>query len=219
MSAGRTRWNFHRLTERFARSLVLSAGVRAGDLVLDIGAGEGAVTEQLLRAGARVIAVELHPERARALRERFVRDPVVIVRAGAADLRLPRRPFRVVANPPFSVTTGLLRRLLAPGSRLISADLVVPAHVAARWTAGRAPSAARWSRLFVISVVTRLPAGAFRPPAPMETVVLRIERRGAGAGPNAGHGRCRKEVAASSRATLPEDATCGVALQRRGHLG
>ena len=56
--------------------------------------------------GARVIAVELHPERVAHLRRRFG-APVRVVRADASDLRLPRQPFRVVANPPFAVTTQL----------------------------------------------------------------------------------------------------------------
>ena len=34
---------------------------RPGELVLDLGAGEGALTAHLVRAGARVVAVELHP--------------------------------------------------------------------------------------------------------------------------------------------------------------
>ena len=82
--------------------VVADAGVRPGDLVLDIGAGTGAVTAPLVAAGARVIAVELHPERVAMLRERFAGDDVTVVRADVADLRLPRRPFRVVANPPFA---------------------------------------------------------------------------------------------------------------------
>ena len=165
--------------------MVRAAGIRRGDLVLDVGAGTGALTTHLVAAGARVVAVELHPVRARGLRDRFG-DSIVVVRADAADLRLPRRPFRVVANPPFGVTTALLRRLLGPGSRLVTADLVVPASAAARWAAGRGPGAGRWSASYGVRVVRRLPAGAFRPPAPLATAVLRIERHATGAAdPNA----------------------------------
>lgn len=186
MSAARTRWGFHRLTEPNARQLVRSAGVRPGELVLDIGAGDGAVTAALVRAGARVVAVELHPVRARGLRRRFAEAPVTVVQADGADLRLPRRPFRVVANPPFGITTALLRRLLDPGSRLVSADLVVPVPVAARWAAGRAPGARRWGWVFDARVVRRLPPDAFRPPPRAATAVLRLERhRLGGADPNA----------------------------------
>jgi 23S rRNA (adenine-N6)-dimethyltransferase len=175
--AGRVRWGFHRLTEPHARALVHAAGVARGDLVLDVGAGDGVLTAELLSAGARVLAFELHPARARALRERFRGSDVIVVEADAGDLRLPRRPYRVVANPPFSITTSLLRRLLAPGTRLVSADIVLPSQVAARWAAGRAPDAQRWGRRYDARVVGRLPPNAFVPPSPMAAVVLRIERR------------------------------------------
>ena len=100
------------------------AGLRPGDLVLDIGAGTGVVTAALVDAGARVIAIELHPGRAASLRRRFRGNDVTVVQADAADLRLPLRPYHDVANPPYLVTSPLLRRLLQPGSRLMTADLV-----------------------------------------------------------------------------------------------
>jgi 23S rRNA (adenine-N6)-dimethyltransferase len=156
---------------------VESARIQRGDLVLDIGAGAGAITRPLLESGARVIAFELHDGRARQLGERFAGASLKVVRVDAADLRLPGRPFRVVANPPFGVSTALLKRLLAPGSRLVSADLVLPLHVARRWASGRGPGNGRWSRTFDVEVAMRVPPAAFRPPPPMDVAVLRVRRR------------------------------------------
>jgi len=174
---GRTHWGWHQLASPAARRLVAAANIRPGDLVLDIGAGTGALTEPLVAAGARVIAVELHPRRAAALRSRFARPPVTVIQVDASDLRLPRRPFRVVANPPFGITTSIMRRLLSPGSRLTTADLVVPRHVARRWADARAPGFHRWSATFSARTVAEIPRSAFRPRPPGGIVVLRIERR------------------------------------------
>ena len=177
MSAeGPTRWGYHELSDPWAARLVNAATVRRGDLVVDVGAGTGAVTARLLQAGAQVIAVELHPDRARHLRQRFG-GTVVVVQVDAADLRLPRREFRVVANPPFAISVALLRRLLNPRSLMLSADLIVPAETAARWAAGRGRGAARWSGTYRAWIVDRFPARAFRPPSPVATAVLRLERR------------------------------------------
>ena len=178
MSEGpRARWGWHQLSDEWARRLVDDAKIRPGDLVIDIGAGGGALTEPLVDAGARVLAVELHPRRAALLRDRFADADVRVLQVDAADLRLPNRPFQVVANPPFSITTALLRLLLHPRSQLRRADLVVPRHVATRWAAGRGTDARRWSRRFTADQVARLPATAFTPPPPVHAAVLRLQRR------------------------------------------
>jgi 23S rRNA (adenine-N6)-dimethyltransferase len=143
---------------------VADAGVRPGDLVVDLGAGTGAVTRHLVERRAHVLAVELHPGRAGRLAERF--PDVTVVRAAIADFRWPRRPFTVVANPPFADVSVLVRRLL-DAERLVAAHLVVPVQVGQRW-AGKRPD--RVSH-------RRLPRSAFRPQAPVPTAVLHIGRR------------------------------------------
>lgn len=154
-----------------------AAGVEPGELVLDVGAGLGALTAPLVRAGARVVAVELHPGRADRLRRRFADAPVTVVRTDAADLRLPSRPFRVVSSPPYNVSTALLKRLLAPGSRLVSADLVLQRQVANRWIRGDAPGANRWFRHYDLSIGLRLPRKAFSPPPHVDSAVLLMRKR------------------------------------------
>jgi 23S rRNA (adenine-N6)-dimethyltransferase len=163
----RTRWGFHELTDPWARRLVGRASIRAGDLVVDVGAGRGALTRPLIATGARVIAVELHPRRAARLREQFADDDVIVVRADASDLRLPRRPFHVVANPPFAITTALIRRLTSPHSRLVTATLVLPAYAVARWT--KHPP-----RGFHTASSGELPRRAFHPCPPGRVALLRI---------------------------------------------
>ena len=94
----------------------------SGALVLDIGAGFGRLTGPLLDAGARVVAVERDPKLARQLARRHPEARVVC--DDALTLALPRRPFRVVANLPFGISTATVRRLLA-SPHLERADLIV----------------------------------------------------------------------------------------------
>ena len=120
--------------------------------------------------------MELHPGRASQLRSRFG-SRIRVVEADARDLRLPRQPFRVVANPPFASSAAILRRLVGRGSQLVTADLVLPAQMAARWAHGRARAAGHRPDIYSARVAGRLPASAFRPAAPMATSILRLERR------------------------------------------
>ena len=138
--------------------------------MLDIGAGTGALTAHLVAAGARVVAVELHPGRAATLRRRFADADVTVVQADIAALRLPRRRFRVVANPPYGISSTLLRTLLAPGSSLAAADLVLQRAVVRRYASGTA-------RRFSLTAGLTLPRRAFLPPPHVDSAVLVIRRR------------------------------------------
>jgi 23S rRNA (adenine-N6)-dimethyltransferase len=175
--AGGTRrgWGWHPLTDAWAGRIVAEATVRPGQLVLDIGAGDGALTRHLVKAGARVIAVELHSGRAAALRRRFATDGVVVVEADAASLRLPRCPFRVVASPPYRITTDLLRTLLGRDSALVAADLVLQRAAVHRIVDGRGPD--RWYRRWSLSPGRSVPRYAFRPPPQVDSRLLVVRRR------------------------------------------
>jgi 23S rRNA (adenine-N6)-dimethyltransferase len=162
----------------WAERLDRSTPIRSGDHVHDIGAGTGALTGPLLDAGARVLAVEAHAGRADVLRRRFG-AAVTVIEVDASDLRLPRRPFHVVANPPFAIASPLLRRLTSPGSWMQSATVVLPVPVVRRWAGPEAPAARRWQRVWTTRDDGRLPRSAFRPPPQVPCAVLHLDRPGA----------------------------------------
>ena len=160
----RSYWGWHPLRPEWADRVVADAPVRPGDVVVDLGAGDGALTLPLARLGCRVLAVELHPRRATALRERFEGTRVAVVEVDVDSFRWPGRPFRVVANPPYAGINALVRRLLGV-RQLRSADLVVAEGAArslARRYAGR------------LELGERVPARAFGNPPPSPARVLRI---------------------------------------------
>jgi len=173
-ASGRSRraWGWHRLVDEWAARVVAAAAVRPGELVLDIGAGTGALTGHLVRAGARVVAVELHPGRAALLRQRF--PQITVVQADALSLRLPHRPFRVVASPPYGMTADLLDLLLAPRTRLVAADLVLQRAVVRKYAPTR--GTARPVRAYALSAGLALPRHAFRPPPRVDSAVLVVRR-------------------------------------------
>jgi 23S rRNA (adenine-N6)-dimethyltransferase len=168
------------IDRRAIEGLVDGAGVSDGDLVLDIGAGNGLISEALARRGAQVIAIERDPALARRLRARFgTGSAVTAVEADVLSAPLPSEPFRVVANIPFGITTKILRRLLDEESGLTRADLIVQAEVARkRGTPGRGTLLnACWEPWFEFGTGARIPAAAFRPRPRVDGAVLIVVRR------------------------------------------
>jgi 23S rRNA (adenine-N6)-dimethyltransferase len=158
-----------------ARAIVADAGIRAGDLVLDLGAGSGMLTRALVAAGARVVAVE--PDRRLGARLRSL--PVRVVATEVERLAWPTEPFKVVANLPFAPAADICRRLFDPALPLLSADLIVEWDFAAK-RARLWPSTAQtvvWSAWYELAVVRRLEPDAFVPRPSVAAGVLRARRR------------------------------------------
>ena len=172
----------HALRSRaFADELVRDAGIPPGTLVLDLGAGDGALTRALVDAGVRVRAVELDPAALRQLETRFGGDPRVdVVEGDATALPLPDEPFAVVANLPFAAGTTILRRLLGdPRVPLTQLDAIVEWGLAAKRTAVW-PSTllgCTWGAWYELSLVRRVPRSCFAPPPSVDAAVLRAARR------------------------------------------
>jgi 23S rRNA (adenine-N6)-dimethyltransferase len=162
-------------SSKLAAELVRAAGIRRDELVLDLGAGAGALTAALARAGARVRAVEIDGELAAALRRRFPD----VVEGDALHVALPREPFKVVANLPFDGSTAILRRLLDPRVQLQTADVIVEWGLAQKRTAiwPSTQLSTYWRAWFELSLTRRLPRCVFSPPPAVDAALLWIVRR------------------------------------------
>lgn len=175
----------HFLFESGALDRVVGAAELAeGDVVLEVGAGVGSLTLRLAAQAGEVLAVEVDERLVPALREATACCRNVRVICGdilALDLEsaLSGKPYLVVANIPYAITSLLMRHLLeapAPPSRLV---LTVQREVAERVVAGAGEMS-----LLALSVQLYgtpriagfLPAGAFYPPPRVDSAILRIDR-------------------------------------------
>jgi 23S rRNA (adenine-N6)-dimethyltransferase len=71
----------------------------------------------------------------------------------------------------------IIKRVVAPGSRLIRADLVVPRHIAREWASLGARGTAFWTARYSAQMGRTVPRGAFYPPAARDAVVLTLKRQ------------------------------------------
>jgi 23S rRNA (adenine-N6)-dimethyltransferase len=180
LSSTTTPWhtqNFLRHPGRIERLLDLVC-LRSDDLVLDLGAGHGELTAPLAERCRHVVAVEKDPLLVHVLRERFAACTRVDVRAAdALAVRLPREPYKVVANIPFDITTRLVRRLTSATYPPIDAYLVIQREAALRLTGPTllGTSIRPW---FEPSIVHAFKRTDFAPPPRVDVVFLRLRKRG-----------------------------------------
>ncbi len=169
------------------QSILDLAEVSHGSRVLEIGPGLGILTGGLLDGGAEVTAVELDGGLATYLRGRLAAwiesGRLRLVEADALDLDLRTlvpRPYRIVANLPYHITSPILHRLLGrpPGpERLV---LMLQAEVADRIAA--APGRMSYLSVFVqyhaaVRVALRVPREAFEPAPKVASAVVVLEPR------------------------------------------
>lgn len=179
-----------RLSQHFLHDTGVAAriadalGAPEGARVLEIGAGEGALTEHLIGRGWRVVAVEIDQRLARILGSRWRgRDDLHVVAADALELALPtgRGPWWVIGNLPYAVTTPLLFGLVDAAPRVPIRQMVfmvqreVAERLAARPGTGAMGSLTVGIRLVAdVEWLFDVGPGAFRPPPRVRSSVIRI---------------------------------------------
>ncbi|MBS2549953.1 23S ribosomal RNA methyltransferase Erm [Catenulispora sp. NL8] len=157
--------------------------------IIELGAGDGALTAPLARLGRPVTALELDPRRVRRLQTRFgdavgagagagVGVDVDVVRADVLRHRFPATPHTIVGNVPFHLTTAIIRKLLSERGWTASV-LIVQWEVARRraGVGGASMLTAAWWPWYEFELVRRIPAAAFRPVPSVDAGLLMMMRR------------------------------------------
>lgn len=142
--------------------------------VIDLGAGSGALTRELVTRARRVTAVEIDMHWAEALRQRF--PEVRVAHCDIMSFRFPSTSYAVVGNLPYGQTTAITRRLLAENTWLVAA-LLVQWDVARKRASGGTLVNACWSPWYEFQLHGRIGARSFRPMPSVDGGLLAIRRR------------------------------------------
>ena len=179
----------HFLTsEAFQRRVAEALPLGAGDLVIEVGPGRGAMTGLVAARAAQVVAVELDAALAESLRARFAdRSRIEIIAADILDLdlaalclRYSRERAFVFGNLPYYITSPILRHLTAAAGSIRGMAFVVQREVAERITAR--PGSRAYGYLSVMlqcltkpRVAFSIPPGAFSPPPKVHSALITFE--------------------------------------------
>ncbi|MEM2138106.1 MAG: 16S rRNA (adenine(1518)-N(6)/adenine(1519)-N(6))-dimethyltransferase RsmA [Candidatus Anstonellaceae archaeon] len=152
-----------------------------GKSVLEIGAGDGRLTQKLLSCGAgHIVAVELDPKLAKLLRQKF-RSRVKVVEQDFLEFDESQRFNVIIGNIPYYITSPILLKL----SRMQfgKAILCMQKEVAARLLAE--PGSGNYGRLSVASqllfkteMLALVERTAFRPMPKVDSCIISLERTG-----------------------------------------
>ncbi len=170
------------LDESALEAVVSTAQVSSGDVVLEVGAGLGSLTRHLAMAARQVVAVELDTRLIPALNEVIAQYANVRVVQGDILTLEPAklvedRPYLVVANIPYYITSALIRHLLEadpPPTRVV---LTIQEEVARRICASAGDMSLLALSVQVYGrpeITAHIPAGAFYPPPKVDSAVIRI---------------------------------------------
>jgi 16S rRNA (adenine1518-N6/adenine1519-N6)-dimethyltransferase len=171
------KWGQNFLRNRGAVDRIVAAvEPQPGELVVEIGPGEGVLTEKLVEAAGDFMAIEIDPELAAKLQERFGDR---IVNADALDVPLPDRPWRAVGNLPYNVGTPILRRVVA-SEHWRRAVFMLQKEVAERIAAKPRDETYGYLTLYVqlfarAKVLMTLEPASFYPPPKVRSSVIVLE--------------------------------------------
>ncbi|TXS90839.1 16S rRNA (adenine(1518)-N(6)/adenine(1519)-N(6))-dimethyltransferase RsmA [Parahaliea maris] len=161
---------------------------READHLVEIGPGQGALTEALITLGCRLDVVELDRDLVTGLLAAFSIYPgfklhsADALKFDFASLAGDERPLRIVGNLPYNISTPLIFRLLEFAPLIQDMHFMLQLEVVQRLAAE--PGSKAWGRLGIMAQylcevehLFDVPPEAFYPPPKVQSAIVRLVPR------------------------------------------
>ena len=186
------------------QAIVDAIAPRAGDHLVEVGPGLGALTRPLLERIAHLEAVELDRDVVVRLRRQFSEQQLTLHEADALafDFAALGVDLRLVGNLPYNISTPLLFRFADLAGVIRDGHFMLQKEVVDRMVA--VPRSADYGRLsvllqwhFHLDALFDVPPEAFDPPPKVMSSVVRLMPRRPGERPEVDEARLRQVLAAA----------------------
>ncbi len=185
----------HRARKRFGQNFLvdhtiihrIAAAVRPrpGEVIVEIGPGQGALTEPLAAAADTLHVIELDRDLVPWLKVRFEKHPgfqlhqADALKVDFAKLASNDMPLRIVGNLPYNISTPLIFHLLSFAGQVQDMHFMLQKEVVKRLAAS--PGEKAYGRLSVmvqyycrVEALFDVPPGSFDPAPKVDSAIVRL---------------------------------------------
>ncbi len=167
------------------RKITEAGDLHKDDVVIEIGPGKGALTEQLLLSECKVIAIEKDNELFEFLKTKFEKEiqsaHLILLNEDILEFQISNlklENYKIIANIPYNITGAILKKFLTEQNQPESMVLMVQHEVAKRIVAGD-----KKESILSISVkaygepkmIMKVPARYFSPAPKVDSAVIAIK--------------------------------------------
>lgn len=176
------KWGQHLLIAKgIIKKLVENMEIKEGDVIVEIGAGTGNLTEEILNTPfKKLYLLEIDPEMVKILKKKFKNPKIIILETDAAKFdfsSLKEDNLKVVGNLPYNIASLIIENTIFYNNYIPYAFFMVQKEVAERLTSRESWLGIFLQTFYQIFYLMSIPARFFYPPPKVQSAFLKLKRK------------------------------------------